>query len=71
MLQSIYANYPAKRNTSKTYYATVGTKCQIVIPKGIREQVKGIKPGSKLGIDLTDDYTIKLTVVPENWSDLH
>lgn len=67
MLQNIYTNTP-KRNRRKIYYATIGTKYQIVIPKEIRQQLK-IKPGSKLNVDALDEQTIELRVVPKNWSD--
>ncbi|OGE64803.1 hypothetical protein A3I48_01580 [Candidatus Daviesbacteria bacterium RIFCSPLOWO2_02_FULL_36_7] len=57
-----------KGTLKKKYYATVGTKYQIVIPKEIRQQLK-IKQGSKLNVDVLDEHTIELRVVPKNWSD--
>lgn len=71
MLQSIHTTYPPKKNARKIHYAMIGTKYQIVIPKGIRQQIKQIKPGSKLGVNLIDEHTIKLIVVPKNWSDIN
>ena len=43
----------------------------MVIPKGIRQWIKQIKPGAKLGVNLIDEHTIKLIVMPKNWSDLN
>lgn len=70
MLQTVYTYpHPQKRNKRKVYYSTIGSKYQIVIPKEIRQQIKQIKPGSKLNVNLLDENTIELTVAPKNWSD--
>lgn len=45
---------------------TVGSKYQIVIPKEVRKQLKGITPGAKVAISASKN---KLEVVPkqDNW----
>ena len=44
---------------------TVGTKYQIVIPKNIRRKIKGITPGSKVGIQAQKNQVV---VKPtDNW----
>lgn len=57
----------SKKTSRKAYYATIGSKYQIVIPKGIRQEMN-IKPGQKLYIDATPDGTVYLIVPPPNWS---
>lgn len=46
---------------------TVGTKYQIVIPKSIRNRMKGIRPGSKVGLYTDDETTATLKTKPEDW----
>lgn len=46
---------------------TVGTKYQIVIPKEVRIKVKGLKPGSKVSIGLTDENTLVVKTDPQDW----
>lgn len=49
---------------------TVGAKYQVVIPKSIRKNIKAIQPGSKVGVQLSDEG-ITLKPIPKNWSDLN
>ncbi len=58
----------SKKASRKTYFATIGSKYQIVIPKEIRQEMN-IKPGQKLYVDASGDGTINLIVPPKNWSD--
>jgi len=44
---------------------TVGPKYQIVIPKSVREKVKGIKSGSKVGICAESEDTIVIKINPK------
>lgn len=46
---------------------TVGTKYQIVIPKEVRKKLKGIKPGSKVGLYVKDENTASIKTEPQNW----
>ena len=46
---------------------TVGTKYQIVIPKEVRKKVKGLRPGSKVSVRLTDEATITVKTSSKNW----
>ena len=46
---------------------TVGTKYQIVIPKEVRNKVKGLKPGAKVIVNSTDLKTVEIRKVEENW----
>jgi len=46
---------------------TVGTKNQIVIPKEIRQQIKGLKPGSKVKVYRLDSDTIAVKLDAEDW----
>lgn len=46
---------------------TVGTKYQIVIPKKVREKIKGIRPGVKVGLYPADQKTISIKVPEKNW----
>lgn len=48
---------------------TVGTKYQIVIPKEVRNKVKGIKPGSKVGMHAVSDDSIAVKVNPKSWAE--
>lgn len=49
---------------------TVGTKYQIVIPKEVRKQIKGIKPGAKVIVSSSDKNTITINSYPDsaNWA---
>lgn len=58
----------SKKIIKKTYNATVGSKYQIVIPKGIRKEMD-LKPGDKLYVDAVDNNTIYLKVPQKNWAD--
>lgn len=46
---------------------TIGTKNQIVIPKYVREKIKGLKPGKKVDIYTLDENTIAIKVSPKSW----
>lgn len=46
---------------------TVGTKYQIVIPKEVRKKVKGLKPGSKVSVNITDENTLTVKTNPQDW----
>lgn len=46
---------------------TIGTKYQIVIPKEVRNKVKGLKPGAKVIVNSTDSKTVEIRKVEENW----
>ena len=46
---------------------TIGTKNQIVIPKEVRQRIKGLKPGSKVSIYSIDDSTVAIKVTPQDW----
>lgn len=50
---------------------TIGSKYQIVIPKAVRDKVKGIKPGGKVNVQLSDDSSITIKPASQNWSDLN
>ncbi len=46
---------------------TIGTKNQIVIPKGVRSKIKGLIPGAKVIIKSLDNQTITIKKVSDNW----
>ncbi len=46
---------------------TIGTKNQIVLPKEVREKIKGLKPGSKVMVYPLDENTIAVKVDTNNW----
>lgn len=46
---------------------TVGSKYQVVIPKEIRQKIKGLRPGSKVVVNSVDDKTIAIRQVEQNW----
>lgn len=46
---------------------TIGTKNQIVIPKDLRKQIKGLRPGRKVGLYSLDQDTIVIKVDAQNW----
>lgn len=47
------------------YQVTVGTKYQIVIPKEVRKEIQDIKPGTKVGVYVSNG---KVTIKPEQGS---
>lgn len=47
--------------------ATVGSKFQIVIPKEIRKNIKGLKPGSKVSVRTIDEETIAIKTSASDW----
>lgn len=47
---------------------TVGSKYQIVIPKDVRNKIKGIKPGNKVSVK-TDKDLIIVKPASKNWAD--
>ena len=47
----------------------VGTKYQIVIPKEVREKIKGIKPGAKVMVKQEDKNTSIIKTPKKTWSD--
>lgn len=49
---------------------TIGTKYQIVIPKKVREKLKAIQPGNKMGVQSTSEG-VMLKPLSQNWSDLN
>lgn len=49
------------------YQVTVGAKYQIVIPKEVREKIKGIKPGAKVGVYSVNEETVAIKAEPKNW----
>ncbi len=46
---------------------TVGRKYQIVIPKEVRKKLKGLKPGSKVGLRAVDETTVTIKSEPKSW----
>lgn len=46
---------------------TVGTKYQIVIPKQIRQKIKGIKPGAKVGVQPAPKNTVTIQPMQGDW----
>lgn len=46
---------------------TVGTKNQIVIPKDVRQKVKGLKPGAKVSIYSVGENMITIKTEAKNW----
>jgi AbrB family looped-hinge helix DNA binding protein len=48
---------------------TVGTKNQIVLPKEIRQKIKGLKPGRKVSIYSLDESTIAIKLSAKSWLD--
>ncbi len=46
---------------------TIGTKNQIVIPKEVREKIKGLKPGEKVDIYSLDEDTVAIKVSKKDW----
>lgn len=51
------------------YQVTVGSKYQIVIPKEIRKKMRGIRPGSKVGLYPVDRETVSIKVPEKNWAE--
>lgn len=48
---------------------TIGTKNQIVIPKQIRQKIKGLKPGRKVTLYPLDEETVAIKVTRQSWLD--
>lgn len=48
---------------------TIGTKNQIVIPKQVREKIKGLKPGRKVIVYPLSEDTVAIKVSERNWLD--
>lgn len=46
---------------------TVGTKYQIVIPKEVRKNIKGIKPGVKLMVNGVKEGIITIQTEEKSW----
>lgn len=46
---------------------TIGARYQIVIPKEVRKQLKGLKPGVKVGLRVSDENTATIKTEPESW----
>lgn len=47
--------------------AIIGTKYQIVIPKEVRNKVKGLTPGTKVRVSSLDSQTVEIKKVELNW----
>lgn len=47
--------------------ATVGTKYQIVIPKEVRELIRGFNPGRMVSVKQVDENTVTITTSPASW----
>lgn len=45
----------------------VGTKYQMVVPKGARKIMKSYKPGSRVVVHPIDENTATLKVTPKSW----
>lgn len=48
---------------------TIGTKNQIVLPKEVRNKIKGLKPGEKVMVYPLNDSTVAIRVDNRNWID--
>lgn len=48
---------------------TIGTKNQIVIPKEVRQKIKGLKPGRKVKIYPLNDTSIVIKLDTRSWID--
>ena len=48
---------------------TIGTKNQIVIPKDIRQKIKGLQSGRKVLIYPLDEETVAIKVSLKTWLD--
>ncbi len=46
---------------------TIGPKYQIVIPKQVREKIKHLKPGKKVGVYSSNGKSITIDPEPESW----
>ena len=46
---------------------TIGTKNQIVLPKEVRNKIKGLKPGEKVMIYPLNEDTIAIKLDSKNW----
>ena len=45
----------------------IGTKYQIIIPKEIRKQMKGMVPGTKVSVKRIDEDTVMIKTDPKSW----
>lgn len=48
---------------------TVGPKYQVVIPKEVRKNEKGLQPGAKVTVDRTRKGIITIKTARKTWSD--
>jgi len=46
---------------------TIGTKYQIIIPKEIRKQMKGMVPGTRISVKRIDEDTVMIKTDPKSW----
>ena len=46
---------------------TVGSKYQVVIPKKVRQRIKGLIPGVQVIVGAVDDKTIAIKKVEKSW----
>ena len=46
---------------------TVGSRYQIVIPKEVRKKLKGLRPGAKVGLRVSNENTATLNTEPKSW----
>lgn len=46
---------------------TVGSRYQIVIPKEVRKKLKGLRPGVKVGLRVSNENTATLNTEPKSW----
>lgn len=46
---------------------TVGSRYQIVIPKEVRKKLKGLRPGSKVGLQISSENTAIIKTEPKSW----
>ena len=49
--------------------ATIGSKNQIVLPKEVRDKIKGLRPGKKVMVYPIDENTAQLKVSDKNWAE--
>ena len=45
----------------------IGTKNQIVLPKEVREKIKGLKPGRKVMVYPVDANTVQIKLSDKDW----
>ncbi len=46
---------------------TIGARYQIVIPKGVRKKIKGLRPGIKVAVQSVDKNTITVKTRSGSW----